>query len=399
MRDRLKKCSVLILLALLSLDLRGQTPRDQAIQQHYARATEAERAGKNDIAVQEFRQVLQLDSHNAEAHANLGVIAYAEKDYTQAADEFRAALKLRPTLWNAEAFLGMSELRLGHPQPAKMALEESFWHVDDPKLRSQAGSDLISLYYQNHELLQILDVLQVLERASTNAPNLLYTAYRTYTELAAQTLATLLRVAPDSAEMHQILAQTAESQDDFAAAIAQYRRALEISPRLAGLHFELGQVILASSKDEPARREAEKEFRLALADDPADANSHYLLGEIAWLRSKPEVALEEYQEAVRLQPGFVDARIALGRALTTLGRAQEAIQEEAEAVRLDPQNEAAHYRLAQTYRKLGRAEEAEHELATLQKIRDSRASNADALRQIQGDRLLLHQGVAPNEPQ
>jgi tetratricopeptide (TPR) repeat protein len=398
MGNRLRKCSTIVLFALFSLGLTGQTPNWEEIQKHYTHATEAERAGENDIAAQEFREILRLDPQNADAHANLGVIAYTEKDYARAAEEFRAALKLRPSLWNAEAFLGMSELRLGHSERAKTAIEESFQHVQDPKLQSLAGMDLISVYYQDHELPRALEVLQVLQRANPNDPRLLYTAYRTYTELAAHTLMTISQVAPESAEMHRILAQTAESQDDFADAIAQYRKVLEISPGLPGLHYELGQAILARSRDEPARQEAEKEFLLALADNPTDANSKYMLGEIAWLRSNPEEALEHYKAAVRLQPNFVDARIAMGKALTSLGRPQEALQQLAEAVRLDPQNETAHYRLAQAYRKLGRTDEAEHEFATFRKLRDSRISLGAMLQQVRGG-TLLPQTVAPNEPQ
>jgi len=385
-------------MALVAVRLAGQTPNRQEVLSHFKRATDAERAGQNDIAVREFREVLRLDPLNAEAHANLGVIAYTGKDYALAAEEFREARKLRPTLWNADALLGMSELRLGHPREAKALIEESFRHVQDTKLQSQAGLDLISIYFQDHELPRAVEVLQALGHANPNDPSLLYTAYRTYTELAAHTLVTLSQVAPESAEMHRILAQTAENQDDFPGAIAQYRKALEISPGLPGLHFELGQAILESSTSESARLEAENEFRRALADDPADAKSQYMLGEIAWLRSDPNQALEHYQEAVRLQPDFVDARIALGKALTSLGRAGEAIQQQSEAIRLDPQNEAAHYRLAQAYRKLGRAEEAEREFTIFRKLRDSRVSTRSLFQQVQGG-ALLHQTVAPNESQ
>lgn len=383
-------------LSLLALRLAAQTPNRQEVQSHFERATQAERAGQNDVAAREFREVLRLDPRNAEAHANLGVIAYAQKDYPGAAKEFEEARKLRPTLWNAIALLGMSELRLGQPAQAKTSLEESFPRIPDPKLQYQAGMDLISIYYQDHELPRILEVLPVLSRTNPHDPGLLYTTYRTYTELAAHTLVTLSEVAPQSAEFHRLLAQTAENQDDFARAIAQYRQALEISPHMPGLHFELGQAILQSSTSEDARAAAEKEFRQALAEDPADANSQYLLGEIEWLRSNRAPALEHYQEAVRLRPDFVDARIALGKALTSLGRPAEAIEQQTEAIRLDPQNETAHYRLAQAYQKLGRTEEAQREFATFKKLHRARLSARAAFEEGPGG-AVLHQTVAPNE--
>lgn len=116
------KWVVLILSCSLTVHLAAQDSSRNEIQKHYALATEARQAGHNDIAIKEFREILQLDSHNAEAHANIGVIEYTEKHYAQAAEEFRDALKLRPSLWNAEAFLGMSEFHLGHPQEARHTL-------------------------------------------------------------------------------------------------------------------------------------------------------------------------------------------------------------------------------------------------------------------------------------
>jgi len=398
MGEPLRKWVALIVFGLLTVRLAAQTPDWREIQKHSRRATDARQAGQNDIAVKEFREILRLDPHNAEAHANIGVIAYTEREYAQAAEEFRAALKLRPSLWNARAFLGMSELRLGHPQEAKAHLEKSFRYLRDATLQSQAGLDLISLYYQSQDFHHALEILKVLQGAHPDDPNLLYTAYRTYTELAARTLAKLAQVAPESAQMHRILAQAQQSQDDFTGAIAQYRKALELDATLPGLHFELGQAILANSTDEPARQEAEKEFRQALAEDATDADAHYMLGEIAWIRTKPEEALNDYEEAVRLRPGFVDAHIALGKALTTLGRPEDALLHLSEGVRLDPQNEVAHYRLAQAYRKLGRAEDAERESAMFRKLRDSHLPVRELYQQVQ-ERAVPRQTVAPGEPQ
>jgi len=398
MPERSRIPLALLTLTLLPFVSPAQTPPGKAIRDHYQRAQAARQAGQNDVAVKEFQEILRLDPHNAEAHANLGVIAYSQKDYSRAADEFHAALRLRPAMWNAQAFLGMCELRRGHSRQARPLLEKSFNYIQDRTLKSQAGMDLIAIYGQRQEYARALGVVQALERTQPNDPNLLYTAYRTYTELAASTLAKLAQVAPDSAQFHRILAQALESQDDFSGAIAQYRKALEIDPKLPGLHFELGQAILAKSTDEPSRQEAEKEFRLALADDPADAYSQYMMGEIAWLRAHPDRAMEYYSEAVRLAPDWVDARIALGKTLTALGRPAEALDELAQAIREDPQSDIAHYRLAQAYRKLGRSDDAERELVAFRKLRDSHPAGG-ALSQPVQERTVPHQTVAPDEPQ
>jgi len=378
--------------------LAAQTGNRTEIEQHFAKAQAALHSNQNAIAENEFRAILRLDPKNAIAHANLGVIAYTEKQYANASQEFRAALKLQPKLWNAMAFLGMSELRQAHRAAAQPLLDESFGHLQDDHLKSQVGMDIISLDYQSGDPDRATEVLRALLQIKPFTPGILYTAYRTYSDLAARTLSILAETAPDSPQMHQILAQASASQDDFAGAIAQYRKALEADAHLPEIHYELGTMILASSQAEPARGEAEKEFNLSLAGDPGNAYDEYMLGEIAWLRSKPEDALAHYTRAINFDSAFVDAHIAAGKALTLLGRPDEALNELQKAVGIDSRNEVAHYRLAQAYRKLSRAQDADREEGAFRKLRDSHEPVRALFQQVQ-ERQIMHQTVDPTVPQ
>jgi tetratricopeptide (TPR) repeat protein len=388
--------SILCLIAVSGSS--AQTGNRTEIEQHYEKAQAALRSNQSAVAEKEFREILRLDPKNASAHANLGVIAYTGKDYTRASQEFRAALKLQPNLWNAKGYLGMSELRQAHRAVAQPLLEDSFEHLQDDQLKSQVGMDIISLDYQSADPDRAAEVLHSLLRIRPSTPVLLYTAYRTYSDLAARALSNLAETAPESPQMHQILAQSSASQDDFPGAIAQYRKALEADAQLPEIHYELGQMILANSQAEPARAEAEKEFNLSLAGDPRNAYDEYMLGEIAWLRSKPEDALAHYTRALDFDPTFVDAHIAKGKMLTLLGRPSEALDALRAAVGLDSRNEVAHYRLAQAYRKLGRIQDADREHAAFRELRDSHEPVRALFQQVQ-EQLIIHQTVEPNEQQ
>jgi len=364
-------CAGLAVVAGLLMSPLVQAQDRNEIELHYKRAQEALRAGKSDIAAQEFREILRLQPSNAQAHANLGVIAFTGGNYTLASEEFRAALKLEPALWNATAFLGMSERHLGHPAQALKLLGESFSHLEDKNLQRQAGMDLVSLYHESGELNKAVDVLRTLQSAKPDTPDVLYAAYRTYSDLAAKSLAALADAAPESAPMHQILAQNLASRDEFQGAIGEYRRAIALDPRLPGLHYELAQMILANSTEQGARSEAEQEFRRELALNPTSAESEYMLGVLAWLQSKPEDALQHCLNALRLRPDLVDAHIAAGKALSALHRVGEAVGQLETAVRLDPRNEVAHYRLAQEYQQIGRRDEAARESAIFHQLREA----------------------------
>jgi len=364
------------------------------IELHYRRAQEALRDGKSNLAAHEFQQILRLQPANAQAHANLGLIAFTGKDYTRASQEFHAALKLEPALWNATAFLGMTERHLGHPAEALKLLADSFSHLQDSDLQRQAGMVLISLYYESGELNKTVELLRTLQAAKPDAPDVLYAAYRAYSGLAAKALASLAEAAPESAPMHQILAQNLASKDDFQAAIVQYRRAIALDPQLPGLHYELAQMMLANSTEDAVRSEAQQELRRELALNPASAESEYMLGVIAWLQSKPEDSLQHCLDALKLRPDFVDAHVAAGKALRALHRGDEAVAHLEAAVRLDPRNEVAHYRLAEEYRELGRTDDAARESAIFHQLRDAHQS-VRALYQSILERPAIHETIEP----
>jgi tetratricopeptide (TPR) repeat protein len=342
----------------------AQSGQSGEIRSHYERAQSDLQANRPGDAVLEFQAILRLDPNNAEAHANLGLIAFAGANYDAAARELRAALKIHPSLWNAQAFLGMSEMHLGTSDEARQPLETAFAHLEDKNLRIRVGTMLIQLDYEQGKLDDALNVATVLNKLAPDDPDVLYIVYRTHSALAARALSTLAKVGPNSARLHEVLAESHASDNDFSGAIAEYEKALAIDSTLPGVHFELGEAILRNKSDEDSRARAEQQFAAALVENPYDAHSEYELGEIAFRRSRWQEAMQHYARAAQLQPALVDAQVALGKILTQLGQPEAAIKPLLEAVRLDPDNASAHYRLAQVYRALKRDDDARREMET-----------------------------------
>jgi len=390
-------CISALLLLLLPAAVSAQSGKVLEMNLHYERAERALKASKLDVAETEFRQLLRLDPQNAAVYANLGVIEYTRGDYVDAEQDFRKSVTLQPSLWNAQAFLGMCNLRLGNADEAQALLEKSLPHLQQAKLIHQAGTDLIQAYYRRGNLDKAVGVIRILENSAPDDPEVLYQAYRTYSDLAAHALSRLARVAPTSGRMYEILGQSLMSQNDFPSAIQQYQKALQIDPHLPGIHFELGQAILANSTDEQARNEATREFNAALAENPKDANSEYELGEIAWLHSNLQGALRHYLRAIEFRSGFVDAQIGAGKVLTAMNEPQKGLDHLLAAERFDPDNEVVHYRLAMAYRRLGRAADADREWVVFQRLRKSKLPIRYLYQQIQ-QRPITKQAVRGEEP-
>lgn len=372
----------------------GQTKQLEGIKLHYLRAEEALKANQLDVAAQEFQEILRIDPHNAEATASLGAIAFNQHNYPKAVEQFQESLRLAPDLWNAQAFLGMSEMRLGNLDEAKTLLEKSFPHVQQEKLRTQAVSDLITIYYISGDLDKAAAIVKVLESLEPNNPDTLYTAYRVHSDLAAHALAALFKVAPQSARTREILAQSLMSRNDPVGAIQEYRRALATDPNLPEIHFELGEALLTYSASEPTRSEAEKEFEAAVAANPADSNAEYELGEVALSRSDLQNAFQHYSRALQIRPHFVDAQIGLGKVLTAMNEPRKALDYLLDAERSDPQNDTVHFRLALAYRKLGAKADAEREYAAFQEIRKAQ----DAIRPLYQEMELRPATTKTDEP-
>src|SRR5260370_32174349 len=365
---------------LLISDLLGagglldKADRSTEVKAHYEQAAEAMRLPRFDDAAIEFAAMIQLDPGSAEAHANLGAVYYIQRKYPRASAEFEAAIELKPSLVKAESLLGMSEARSGNFEKALPLLEKTFTREGENEFRQEVGMLLIELYTASLTPDKAIRTQQALRQAYPSNPEVLYSAYRIYSDLAGKALSDLVHAAPNSARLHQVAGELLDSEGNFPRAIDQYHEALEKDPELTGIHRALGVAMLNASQDDASMLRAQKEFKLELAIDPDDAHSEYELVEIYWRKHQPEEALKHYSRAVQLRRNFTDALLALGKVWVFHGQADQALQVLQEAVKIDPNNEVAHYRLAQGYRKRGQAAESGRELAQLRTHRDASAA-------------------------
>ena len=349
---------------------------------HLQRAQAALTANDAETAAKEFRALVMLDPKNANAHANLGVLAIGKGDCRTASREFRSALAIQPSLMNAKALLGICAKRLGE-NSAPGLLEDAFAKLKDPKLRTQVGLELAGLYYQKGEPDHAAPVMGKLVDLNSDDPEILFMAQRIYSELADDTLNKLAVVAPGSARMQQIIAERLINAGDLKGAIDHYGKALEIDPRLPGVHYELGEAILESSPTEPAAQaEAEKEFEAAIKMEGDSAKIECELGRIANLRSDMEQAYAHYNRAYTLDPREVQAQMGLGKLLAIMDKPQEAMKFLRMAVQSDPLNGEAHYRLATLCRKLELKDEADKELRLFQEIKKTKERVRELYRQM-----------------
>jgi tetratricopeptide (TPR) repeat protein len=363
---------LMLLASAFTLAAQTKTSRASEVHDHLRKAEDYLRSKDPDSAAQEFDVVLTLDPKNAEAYANLGVIAYSRNDYRNASQNFRKALTIDPSLTKTQALLGISQNRLGDPS-ARAMLEKSFSTLKDKQLRLQIGMELAALYDQQGDPGGTAAVMRSLVDLDPDNVNVLFMAQRVYSELANDTLNKLAILAPGSGRMQQVIAEHLVNEGDLKGAIEHYRKALQIEPRLPGVHFELGEAILESSPVDAAMlSEAQKELEAAVTIDGDTAKTECEFGSIALSQSQMDQAFAHYRRAYELSPNEVQAQMGLAKLLMMQEKPQEAVQYLRMAVQSDPLNRAAHYQLGTAYRRLEMKELAQKEMHLSQEIKQAK---------------------------
>ncbi len=370
--------SILVLL-ICAVPAAAQTAN---IHDHLSKAAAYLKANDPNAAVKEFQAVLVLDPTNAEANANLGVIAFFRSDYQNASQYLRKALAIDPSLAKTQALLGICERRLGQSS-AQALLEKSFPKLKDKKLQIQAGLELADIYYQQGNIDRAAFVMRSLVDIDPDNIEVLYMAQRAYSDLADDTLNKLAILAPGSARMQQVIAERLINEGDLKGAVEHYRKALAINPRLPGVHFELAEATLESApNDAPTQAAAETELQTAVKSEGDSAAIECMLARIAFRRSDLNGAYSHYNRAFSLNPASGEAQLGLGRVLANMQKTQEAAKYLRMAVQSDPLNEQAHYRLASVCRQLQLKDEAEKEFRLFREIKQTKASLKELYQQM-----------------
>jgi Tfp pilus assembly protein PilF len=355
--------------------------RPGQIASHSHQAQEFLKQNRPDLAISEFRAIVALDPNNVDARGNLGVLLFFQGDYQGAIPQLRKAVTLRPALAKTRALLGMAEKRTGDDSAARSDLEKAFPKIEQEKIKTESGMELIELYSGTGDLDKAAGVVDALSNLYPTNPQVLYASYRIHSDLTAQSMLSLTMVAPKSALTHQMMAHELWKHGDAEAAIHNYREALQIDPTTPGLHFELAE-LLNSAGGQGAQEEAKKEYEAALAANKLDEKSECRLGDIAYREGDMAQSQAHYSRALELQPNDPDANIGLARVLMEMKQTQKAQALLEHTIQLDPTIPLAHFRLSTIYRQEGRPDDAKREVEQYQKYKDMKEKIRDFYREM-----------------
>jgi TolB-like protein/Tfp pilus assembly protein PilF len=173
-----------------------------------------------------------------------------------------------------------------------------------------------------------------------------------------------LKLDPDLAEAHVLLASVQQEQWHWADAEAEYRHALELNPNDADAHAGLALWLVCQGRTDEAVAWAKRGREL----DPLAVSGHSI-GWILFQSHRYDEAIRELRSALAVQPDDAGALLFLGFALVANHQPGDAIPVLEKAISISNGSPAATGVLIRAYSHAGRRSDALRLLAELQKRR------------------------------
>ncbi len=263
-----------------------------------------------------------------------------------------------------EAQRGLALAESGHCKEALPLLKRAIRQGSDKDLKKRMGLDGLHCAMTQGVPYEALDFLEVLSHEFPRDPEVLYAATHAYSDLSMRASQDLAHEAPFSFQVHELNAEALEIQGKWDEAAAEYRKILEISPMLPGIHARLGRALLSKSQPSPAEVEqARKNFQEELEIDPRNAVAEYVLGQLAADAKDSATAIQHFTRATKIDSGFMEAYLGLGTALNSAKQFAQAIPPLETYEKMAPDSPTGHYQLAVAYAGAGRREDSNREAA------------------------------------
>jgi Tfp pilus assembly protein PilF len=346
---------------LLAWSLTGAVAGAQSsddVEQLLAQALDMHQAGDLLGAVEAYRVVLQTTPERADVRSNLGAAYVALGKYEDAFREYREAVRLEPGNATYRFNLALALYKAGEPEQAIPEFEKTL------EMNSANPGAVLMLADCYLQLERDAEVIALLTPRGSEFPDDLAYAYmlgmalvRTGDEESGQLLIDRVFRAGESAEGHLLMGMAYLNKQDYAAAVKELERAVELNPELPKARGLYGRALLSSGDQEGAARE----FIRALSLNPTDFEVNLQLGGIRQRQQRYDEALTYLNRAASIRPEDLGVQHALATVYLGMGQPERALGLLEHVVAEAPDFLDAHVLLATTYYRLKRKDDGDRQ--------------------------------------
>jgi tetratricopeptide (TPR) repeat protein len=277
----------------------------------------------------EFRQELAWSHNNlGNLFKDTGRLKEAEITYADAlaiqkplAADFPGRREFREELARSHNNLGNLLRRTGRAKEAETA------YADALAIRKRLAADFPN---QTDFRIGLADTLNNLAELCNQSRDSKTAKARQEEAIAAYRKA--IELDPKDATVHYNLGFVLFEHGNLDEAIDAYHKAIELDPKHAAAYCNLGLALRLKRKLDESIAACRKAIEL----DSKNANAHNILGMAFEAQGKVDDAIAAYRKAIELDPKFADPHNNLGNALGAQGKFEEAIVHFRQAIDIDP---------------------------------------------------------------
>lgn len=335
----------------------------------FARAMQLHEAGDIEGAIRGYQAILVSHPSRSDVRSNLGAAYSRLGRYEEAIAQYKQALVLDPRNQTIRFNLALAYYKAAWF--AEAASELSQFIAAAPKEFTQRQNAFLLLadcQVRLGEYKKVIELLSPLAEADVNNRSIAYLLGSALVGAGevkrGQVLIDRVFRGEDSAEARLLIGSILLLADDGQNAIKELERAIELNPKLPGLHTWYGRALMRMGDPEKAK----DAFKIEMADNPNDFDSNLYIGILLKRDKLLDEALVYLTRAARLRPRDSYARYHLGAVYASLGKPGDA-QALLEGVVKDyPDFVEARVLLASVYYRLNRKEDGNRERAIIQKL-------------------------------
>ncbi len=287
--------------------------------------------GHYNDAIAEYQRALTGDSRNVTIRFNLALAFYKAANFAEAAAELQRVVAAQPDHTNALLLQADCRLRLGEHEQVIALLTP---------LDAQLGTNPVYAYLLGTALISAKQFDQ------------------------GQVLIDRILRGGDAAEVRVMMGAAHLQTQDYANALKEFERALELNPKTPTLQALYGRALMQTGETERAAQA----FRLELAANPNDFEANLYVGMLLKKELKNDEALTYLERAARVRPKDVNARYQIGSIYMGAGKVAEAERLLTQLIKEAPDFAEAHVLLATAYYRLKRKEDGDRERAIVEKL-------------------------------